>query len=340
MKTQVLTIENLNDFEELAIENQKTVKGGTGDPNWYSIFDFDNNPHLSDPQIEFIKDQIDHIGSTDYGKEFLDSLYSSFSQNNETINIETAGPSGSNVYAQYDLGSNTLILGKYFEYTDADGASAAYTMLAHELYHSFEDIKGESTTGIKSEVDAYLFSALAAKEYDEKNGTNYYDIQVDSQLRGLTENTQAHDAFVKAFKDIVENGNFTLDNYNALINNMKEGFAPAVASENTQKLVVNPVSDLTSTSIDEMFAKFNPPSPDSPNDGDYDNGSGGSNYWDDYDDYDPEYDSEPSYDYDPWDNSWDDWDNSDDNDNDLPEGSASIDDDFDPNDPWDYSDYC
>lgn len=107
---------------------------------------------------------------------------------------------------------NTFNLGAF---SIPDGWQAGYltNSLAHELFHAHQDASGSNLLGsIACEAEAKLFESLIAKELD-----------FETTFNDFFNETEAGINFKDAWDDITKNDNFTLENFNTLVDNFKEG---------------------------------------------------------------------------------------------------------------------
>ena len=91
--------------------------------------------------------------------------------------------------------------------------------VAHEMYHNFQGITGQSAGTVNKEVDANLFAALVEKQANLDFGTS----GVEKRIEALNPTTQAQKDFNAAWENFINNGDVSQDNYNKIVNNFLAG---------------------------------------------------------------------------------------------------------------------
>ncbi|MDB5146267.1 MAG: hypothetical protein JWQ57_287, partial [Mucilaginibacter sp.] len=134
------------------------------------------------------------------------------------------------------------------KYTDIATVTAAnLNAVSHELFHAYQDLVKNDLSGltVSSEVQAYLFSNMVLTQFAAKVNLPGMISAVDQVYE---DNTST--AFKGQFYDIVKQKNFTLANYNALINEFKQVKLGSIYTKDT----VDPATDLKNV---DLFSLFN-----------------------------------------------------------------------------------
>ena len=100
----------------------------------------------------------------------------------------------------------------------ADISSSVYTV-AHELYHDYQNINGQSPLHSNLELDAYMFGTEVTKEMKTQgpfNGT------YEKQIEATNATTQAQKDFNSAWEKFL-NGDYSSANYAIIDNNFLNG---------------------------------------------------------------------------------------------------------------------
>jgi hypothetical protein len=113
-----------------------------------------------------------------------------------------------------------------YNYTDQDADH--YGTIAHELFHAYTFfVQGNTayTNTVRNELDAYIFEFMATAEVDQKNNTadwnQSYTRWDDNLYTGGRASNENRFQFNNAWYDIFHNHNFTVSNYNTLIEYFK-----------------------------------------------------------------------------------------------------------------------
>ena len=173
------------------------IRGSDGKTITYSqSMNYDGN----DKFIGEVVNQLNNIYSVEQGGKVLDYMVSDnqvFTITNETINVESA------VGVVPDNSAGTLKLGN----TEEIGINT----LSHELFHGYQNMKGQGGTSIKNEVEAYLFGDLIERLYfnlsEDRISTTFESGNFDwFQLsRDFTEKSFSKGDFQKLVNDFKEN---------------------------------------------------------------------------------------------------------------------------------------
>ncbi len=148
-------MENYSRFQKL--------RGGSGNP-FLGVFNFDG---LTDHQKQQAELFIDMLGSTRSGSEMLEYL----SGYQFTITLDPITPSNGSS-AQYQDSPNSLLLGNLFgDNLDLFDIRNFTYILGHEVFHGFSDAVQVSTSRVRSEVDAFLRTALISRDMERANGS-------------------------------------------------------------------------------------------------------------------------------------------------------------------------
>jgi hypothetical protein len=253
----------------LAPEQQKAIKGGDSiDDLFASIFDFSALPpndyydlmgqFYSGTQntaiLNRIKANFRDLYSTSMGKRIIDSI----KDKNEQIILSPAEPS-SNAIASYDDTNNTMLLGHLLQ----SGANSSVNDFAHELYHAYADITEGNLFDqgdVKREINAELFAFMTAIQYDKDHSINSTNpnshVSTLQHFNPLSSSMQANIDFNNAWNDIIQNGNFTIQNYNTLITNFLNGSTWG-AAYGLSALTENTINNIdTELFLDDWFNSF------------------------------------------------------------------------------------
>ncbi|WP_029285939.1 hypothetical protein [Pedobacter sp. R20-19] len=247
------------DFEIISkLENANIIGGGVDlDALFTQIFDF-SATNLNAATIAMFKKEVTDLASTTVGDNLLQSLLTAGNK----IFVTNEKPTEAGAFGGYGFSNNTLQLGSLDPDTNTEVLnSLAFSSIAHELYHAYQDnvtygnnqsaASEAYRTDAKTEIDAGIFSYMAAIEYDINHNLAYDSGESHARqsfsLESGNPNTAAKAAFDKAWQETFLQG-FTKENYNALIRNFKEG-----SSYTVSKTTSTEVQDLNETFIDNLF---------------------------------------------------------------------------------------
>lgn len=167
---------------------------------------------LSQIQEGNLHDALDQIAATPDGKKLLDDIWAS-GRNFGVTNVKPT-----NFYATYESQNQGGFDGIFNFGNIVDNMNIGMHVKAasHELFHAYEDINGISMNTTNAELDAYMFDALVMKEFGE---SDYANITMnDGDI-----NTTADQGFGSAWNNFLNNGNYSMDNYNQLNINFGTG---------------------------------------------------------------------------------------------------------------------
>jgi hypothetical protein len=253
----------------LTVENQNSIKGGDFiDDMFSSIFDtsalpstdgYDNmGQFYSGTQntaiLNRVKANFRDLYSTSMGKRIIDSI----KDKNEQIILSPGEPSP-NAIASYNDTNNTMLLGHLLQ----SGANSSVNDFAHELYHAYADISEGNLFDqgdVKREINAELFAFMTAIQYDKDHSINSTNpnshVSTLQHFNPLSSSTQANIDFNNAWNDIIQNGDFTIQNYNTLITNFLNGSTWG-AGYGSSALTENTISNIdTELFLDDWFNSF------------------------------------------------------------------------------------
>jgi hypothetical protein len=250
-------------FCEIPREELELIRGGTSDMDIYiklitQIFKFDD-PRLTYDQKVFFKGEISMMFfGSDIGHEVLTQLAA------KNIAIDISADRVPQGYAAYEESANRLIIGNIVpDYQAGNGLNLS--AISHEIFHAYNDIvvNSNKTTSqslayshdAKAEVDASIFSYVVAIQVDFAHNSEINDDDSNARL-GIQlavgdsgpSMTASQRAVRTAWDDMFQNGHFTVENYNALVNNFKSG-----TSYNVAKETYTPIKSLSEIKIDDLF---------------------------------------------------------------------------------------
>jgi hypothetical protein len=175
---------------------------------------------------QYFTTEIELMASTPLGADIIKQLQTTGKQITLTDNdpLKKEGPGGAAAYFYYANGNpstpaidiKSLIgddtMGFYQIETD-------FNVIAHEMFHAYESVAlGIRNNQVGYEVDANLAAAFEEKQLDAKSPVNnFYGLGAEEYVKNPT--TPAQIAFDNAWNGIVNSQQFTLSNYNTLINN-------------------------------------------------------------------------------------------------------------------------
>jgi len=260
MKKPINLSDLLGQFELISQEEGRSILGGTDlEVLFAQIFDFSAS-NLTPAAIAMFKKQITDLASTAIGATMLDALI----DKGNKIYIDNDAPhSSSGALAEYEGSANKLHIGAMDTDMSVNYNNAlAYALIAHELYHAYQDnVLYSNVTSpaylayakdVKSELDAGLFSYMATVQYDINHNLSRDDNNSHSRMSFALPgnyNSQQGINFNDTWDDMFQNGNFSLENYNKLIENWKEGSSYKIGKE-----TYNSLGSFDNTWIDNLFS--------------------------------------------------------------------------------------
>jgi hypothetical protein len=245
-------------FEKLSTLESSSVQGGEVDLDllFGQVFDFTAS-NLNPQAISMFKKEVTDLGQTELGENLLNALITAGKK--IYVNNDALGGQGA-----YNFSHNQLAIGSLDPDVNSSWANGvAFTTIAHELYHAYQDIvidkdvqtlqsKAYEADG-KTEIDASLFSFMVTVQYDINHNLSLQDdnsrSRYASHMDDRGKNTPEATAFADAWDNILLNGQFTKENYNTLISNMSLG-----STYTAQKQSFQTVSSLDETQIDNIFS--------------------------------------------------------------------------------------
>lgn len=259
MKTQINISGLLEKFELISEAECRSILGGTDLEAVYAqLFDFSAS-NLTPAVIAMFKKQIEDLASTTVGSNLLDGLLAA----GHKIYVTNDVPPGGKASAAYEGTENKILLGAL----DADMSTAynrafAFSILSHEMYHAYQDLVLDknatsaayraNANDVKGELDAGIFSYMACVQYDINHNLNRDHSESHARMSFSlpgSYSTTAGETFNAVWDDMFQNGKFTLENYNKLIDAWKDGGS----SYNSPVGTFNHLDSFENTWIDNIF---------------------------------------------------------------------------------------
>ena len=311
MKLTLNQIEN--QFEVLEKSLLSSIKGGKGiklsDDQLKQLFDYSNiNGGFSSNVAKSWNKMVRELASTDAGASLLKSLASYSSEKIILDDISSTGDSA----GEYSHATNKIKMGKFSSYDIKDtlGSAQALSLVAHEMYHAFQDLFWHKwdipgNQGISAEVDAYLFESRVLKQRGYADSANlYYDISGFGAIINDANKNGGVD-FRDAWKRIIDDGIVSLTDYNTLIDHFQStsvGLSPSYVNQTKDTktsltdvqifAILNNHGDVILRLVDGVYTPTIPQA----------EVTFGTD-WDSSDPFNNPYD----YGYDPQNESWQDW---------------------------------
>lgn len=259
--------DNFNVIQKTSLEG---IKGGEQfGTAWMDLFlklvnetfDFSASSLTYEAKVMF-KGVLSQMLSTDTGFDLLNKI------SNSRIKITADSINDPRASASYEYTGNTLNIGPLDTSTIGYSAPYNFGIIAHELYHAYQDnvllnnVTNTSSTAYlkdaKAEIDATLFAYITAVEFDIQTDTSFNDSfsksRIAAKLADPSNITPEGKALNNAWNDMFVNGNFSLENYNALISNMAVGSTYKIPKDSYVQ-----IESLNNTGIDELFHRYYDP---------------------------------------------------------------------------------
>ncbi|WP_158991111.1 hypothetical protein [Mucilaginibacter sp. L196] len=183
----------------------------------------------------FIQEVTD-LAKTAIGADVLNGLLNSKTviKITDSKPLNPNGTVNTSALAAYQSSTNTVLLGNLPTDTSYSSNCTDFGTIAHELFHAYQNdvlhLTNMSTPNVQNELDASLFAAMADVQFDIQANLSIFS--PDSHISMDNSNpvgTNSHEtaaavtAFDAAWKDVLQNGNSTLADYNNMLNNFVNG---------------------------------------------------------------------------------------------------------------------
>jgi len=158
---------------------------------------------------EFIASQVNTLNkaySTENGNEVISFLH----EDKDVTSITNKSSSIDNTkgYLGDKKGGGELFLGE-------DGANLE--SMAHELFHAYQNEKGQGGASIENEVEAYLFGTSVDLQYAFDNGG------MTSSISGLGNESLPGEIYQKSFSKLSRSNSFDQKSFNNAVHSFKMG---------------------------------------------------------------------------------------------------------------------
>jgi hypothetical protein len=171
---------------------------------------------LTPAELTIFTTTINNMDATADGDKILSALDAYYIANPtaKTLTVTDIAPAvGTDNFVS---STSTINMGSTYQ-ADIDASAITYAT-AHEIYHQYETIEGQSAYQSNFELDAYMFGTQVIQQMPSDDSTDGYEIQIE--VKSAT--TAAQTSFNTAWAAFL-NGNTTASNYAILDNNFLAG---------------------------------------------------------------------------------------------------------------------
>lgn len=177
--------------------------------------------NITDTQKEYFKKILGEIDKSVLGDKMLKAMDDAFKLHPEKIPTITdkAPTHNSSATAEYNGGTNPEFdLANFFQ----DGLEDSWQVynLAHEMYHSYQDVTGFDRSSLNAELDAYMFGSKVVLE--SFPGDSYAQLLAKNNVEVANPTTPEQTKFNQAWDKFL-NGDTSNENYKELIDNFHNG---------------------------------------------------------------------------------------------------------------------
>lgn len=219
-------------FSPMTHSEQSGVIGGNygiiSDDNLKRLFNYDAIGGFDSDLAKMFNNEVRRLSETEAGNGVVYQMLGKIGDSiTDQIKLtQTNSGSNSSSKANYKYSSNEMDLYNLIgsDLSNSFEAGIVFQAVSHEMFHAYKDIvKGVgSDDQVTRELDANLFAAFVEKQTDQLHGTEYYytgGFQFVHEDPDTTNPSQK--AFQLAWDNIITYNDFSLNNYNTLIQNFQ-----------------------------------------------------------------------------------------------------------------------
>lgn len=280
------SLNKINSFERLDADSCKKIMGGC-DPtpaeksaliaSLSTILVNSTTDTITPANWALFNGAVEMLAGTSVGYYMLSQIVSYANTNGRHVTISGKVAGALNLYRSspsggvIDLGYLFMQYNIYNPSWDNNQEAILFGTIAHELFHAFDYLKNgfniPYNRSVRKELDAYLFEAMACGEVDQNTdwgtlnnlqtpiGMSYTYWDNCTFTHGVTRD-EDYFAYSNIFYDVFHNNNFSLENYNNLIDKFFVGSKEGSGYPSTLSKTEITATTFENSAIFEFFNKY------------------------------------------------------------------------------------